>query len=284
MISQRALDLVIASEVGSRRQYEQKYQRPEWPGGQSGVTIGIGYDLGYSNAVKLHADFDDLLPVAMIKVMERCLGVRGDAARNLLSSVRGLVSVPWDVAIKVFMECDVPKYMNEVKAHIPGVDSLSPDCQGVLFSLAYNRGASFDSQGSRYIEMRMIKVHIISGNLPAVAQDIRDMKRLWVGQGLDGLLARRDAEAKIWLAGLYNPASAAGTLTVSDAPKNELINRAPNGAVAGATTGAATTAAMAVQGAHWGWIILGIVVTVAVFFAIRQIAAGAAIARQKDTP
>ena len=284
MISQRALDLVVASEVGSRKQYETKYQKPEWPGGASGITVGIGYDLGYCNVVKLHADFDGLLPTPMIKTMERCLGVRGDAARNLLLSVRGIISVPWDVAIKVFMERDVPQYLNEIKAHIPGVDALSPDCQGVLFSLAYNRGASFDNQGSRYLEMRMIKAHIVSGNLPAVAQDIKNMKRLWVGQGLDGLLARRDAEAKIWLEGLSSPAVPATTLSISDEPNNELAKPVPNEAIAGSATAGSGTAALVVQGVHWGWIVAGVVVTVAVFFALKQIAAGAVVARQKDAP
>jgi hypothetical protein len=219
----------------------------------------------------------------MVKAMERCLGVRGDAARSLLPSVRGAISVPWDVAIKVFMERDVPQYMNEVKAHIPGADNLSPDCQGVLFSLAYNRGASFDNQGSRYTEMRMIKAHIVSGNLPAVAQDIKNMKRLWAGTGLNGLFSRRDAEAKIWLAGLNNPAPAS-SLVAAEEPVTDLDKPTPNEAIAGAATAAATTGAAAVHGIHWGWIIFGVILTIAVFFAIKQIAAQAATARQKDAP
>tara|TARA_R110000868_G_C10804691_1_gene757392 strand:+ start:274 stop:1128 length:855 start_codon:yes stop_codon:yes gene_type:complete len=284
LISQRTLDLVIASEVTSRKTYERAYQRPEWPGGMSGVTIGIGYDLGYSDATKLHADFGGLLPAPMLGVMERCLGVRGNAARSLLPSVHRLIDVPWDVAIRVFMGRSVPHYLNLAKARIPGLDKLPPDCQGVIFSLTYNRGASYDNAGDRYREMRMIKAHIASGNLPAVADDIRDMKRLWRGRGLDGLLARRDLEAKIWAAGLKSSGPAVNNLRVADKPSITLPAPMPSEAVAGTAAAASATTATAVQGVHWGWIAFGVVLAIAIFFAIRQIASTPAVARQKDAP
>jgi GH24 family phage-related lysozyme (muramidase) len=34
-------------------------------------------------------------------------------------------------------------------------------------------------------------------NYKKIAQEIRNMKRLWVGKGLDGLLKRRDEEANL---------------------------------------------------------------------------------------
>src|SRR5258708_33323102 len=46
-ISDRAIQLIIAFEVTSEAVYNRLYQRPTWPKGKSGVTIGIGYDLGY---------------------------------------------------------------------------------------------------------------------------------------------------------------------------------------------------------------------------------------------
>src|SRR3981081_336751 len=48
MYSERAYELIIDFEVGGRSEYERTYQRPEWPQGESGVTIGVGYDLGYN--------------------------------------------------------------------------------------------------------------------------------------------------------------------------------------------------------------------------------------------
>ena len=37
-ISDEAFDLIVACEVTSRKVYEQKYRRPEWPGLSSGIT------------------------------------------------------------------------------------------------------------------------------------------------------------------------------------------------------------------------------------------------------
>ena len=46
LISQAAIDLIVREEVSGKEVYERNYRRPEWPGGSSGVTIGIGYDVG----------------------------------------------------------------------------------------------------------------------------------------------------------------------------------------------------------------------------------------------
>lgn len=286
MISQRAVNLIVECEVTSRSQYEKKYQHPEWPGGMSGVTIGIGYDLGYSDVVKLHNDFDGLLPAQMISVMERCLGVRGQAAAELLSSVRNLISVPWDAACQVFLHNDIPQWVKRVCTAIPGAGKLSPDCLGALVSLAYNRGASFNTSGARYTEMRNIKAHILAGSLRAVADDFRAMKRLWPGANERGLPIRREAEAKIWELGLDKPADSAPliALTAKEEPPTTLKRPIPEGAVSGAAAAGAVTTVTATQGVHWGWILLGVILTVAVFIAIREINAKPTVARQKDAP
>lgn len=200
MISQRAIDLIVASEVSSKAIYEAKYHHPEWPGGASGVTIGIGYDLGYADLAKLHADWGGKLPADMLHIMERCLGITGEAARQLLPSVRSQIDVPWDAAMAVFLERDIPEWTAKVIRSIPEAANLPPDSLGAVVSLAYNRGASFDNAGPRYTEMRSIKAHITSGNLAAVPNDFRAMKRLW--PGVKGLLDRRDAEDALFEQGI----------------------------------------------------------------------------------
>ena len=47
-ISGQAFDLIVEFEVTGEQAYTQRYRRPVWPKGQSGVTIGIGYDVGYA--------------------------------------------------------------------------------------------------------------------------------------------------------------------------------------------------------------------------------------------
>ena len=284
MISQRAVDLIIECEVTSHSQYEKKYQHPEWPGGMSGITVGIGYDLGYSDVVKLHNDFDGMLPAQMILVMEKCLGVRGQAAAALLPSVRNLVSVPWDTACKVFLYNDIPQWVKRVCDAIPGAGKLPPDCLGALVSLAYNRGASFNTSGARYTEMRNIKAHILAGSLRAVADDFRAMERLWPEQR--GLQIRRESEAKLWEFGL-NKSAEAGPLIALNAtqePKTMLNPRVPKGAVSGAAVVGTVATATIVQGMHWGWVLLGTTLALAVIVALREINMKPIIARQKDAP
>src|SRR5262245_27450735 len=49
-IPTRAVSFIGRHEVGSRKLYDLNASRPTWPGGASGVTIGVGYDLGYQEA------------------------------------------------------------------------------------------------------------------------------------------------------------------------------------------------------------------------------------------
>jgi hypothetical protein len=92
--SQAAIDLIVAEEVSSQQTYQAKYQHPEWPGGASGVTIGIGYDCGYSGAHQIAADWGDKLPALAVKALESVAGVHGPAAHSLASELRGVVTVP----------------------------------------------------------------------------------------------------------------------------------------------------------------------------------------------
>ena len=45
--------------------------------------------------------------------------------------------------------------------------------------------------------MRAIQAAVVNGDFREIADQLRSMKRLWVNQGLDGLLVRRDKEADL---------------------------------------------------------------------------------------
>jgi GH24 family phage-related lysozyme (muramidase) len=45
--------------------------------------------------------------------------------------------------------------------------------------------------------MRNIRDLIPKKDYKGIAKELRKMKRIWQGKGLDGLLERRDAEAKL---------------------------------------------------------------------------------------
>ncbi len=208
LISVAARDMLIKHEVTSREVYERDYQRPTWPGGRSGVTIGIGYDVGagVSDKAQLWADWRGKLSDAMIKSLERCIGVTGKAARALLPRVQS-VDVPWEAAVAVFDQDTVPRFYEMCERALPNFEELPGDCRGALVSLTYNRGPSFDRTNDpdgldRYREMRAIKAHMAARAWEKIPGEIRSMKRLWEGRGLGGLLRRREDEAALFERGL----------------------------------------------------------------------------------
>ena len=200
MISQQAIDLIVYYEVTDEKTYTNRYQRPTWPEGASGVTVGIGYDLGYASRDKIENDWKGKVSALMLDNMILCSGAHGKTAQQLRRVVRPKILVPWKTAMEVFLEGDVPEWTTTVVKKIPKAANLHPHCLGAIVSLAYNRGPSFDNSGGRYKEMRMIKFWITTNQLSKVSAEIRAMKRLW--PNVKGLRVRRDAEAKLFELGL----------------------------------------------------------------------------------
>ncbi|BAI71465.1 hypothetical protein AZL_020480 [Azospirillum sp. B510] len=200
-----AVDMIVFAEVTSRRTYEARYVHPTWPGGESGVTIGIGYDLAHHDADDLALDWPTLPPAARAALGRSC-GVSGMPAKDLAAKL-GAVVVPWDAAYTCFRDRTLPKFERMTADAFPGSVAVPPLCFGALVSLVYNRGASMGERGqpswdSRR-EMRSIRDLIAAGKLSEVPEQFRLMKRLWPGVG--GLLTRRDTEAALWERGLGAP-------------------------------------------------------------------------------
>jgi GH24 family phage-related lysozyme (muramidase) len=194
-ISDKALSLILNYEVGGGESYYNKFlYRPTWPGLNSGVTIGIGYDLGYTNLQSFKAAWTTKISPSNIIRLARTLSVRGRSAKELIPGIKD-IKIPWQHALSVFKSNTIPIYTNQTNKAFPGADRLHPDAYGVLVSLVFNRGS--DLTGSRRIEMKNIRSLVPSKNYKAIANEIRKMKRLWINAGADGLLKRRDDEAKL---------------------------------------------------------------------------------------
>jgi hypothetical protein len=200
MISQKAVNLIIREEVSSEEVYRKRYTGPIWPGVQSGVTIGIGYDVGYATPARLRADWQGRIPDKMIAVLTRACGVTGAAASGLAKQMRGQVVVPWEAAISNFKDVVLPRWVATVKGKLPNCDKLHPDCLGALVSLAYNRGPSFLNTGDRYREMRAIRALMATQKFSGIPAQFRSMKRIW--PNVAGLRDRREREAKMFEQGL----------------------------------------------------------------------------------
>jgi len=199
-IPTRSVAFIAREEVGGRRYYDTQCTRPTWPGGASGVTIGVGYDLGYQAAFDV--DWSDLLPPAQMASLRPWLGRKGQAASAGPAQLTG-ISIPWHAAWMVFIRRTLPAEITATRATFTGPVLLPPLCLGVLVSLVYNRGtAMVDTPGypgSRK-EMRDIRDAVAAGRAADVPAALRAMKRLWP-EG-NGLRDRREREAKLFEEGL----------------------------------------------------------------------------------
>lgn len=202
-IPQSAIDLILESEG-----IDQPYR---WPGGGSGITLGYGVDIGADPDGLEH--WRGVLADTEIQTLRQALGVTGRAAKQLETRFVG-IKVSRSQAMKVFLELTLPTEIAKTLRAFPGVEAMPPEVIGAMVSLVYNRGTAIE--GERRCEMRII--HEIleefqtfdqaqrdacrAEYMTKIAGQFRRMKRLWIGQGLDGLLTRRDAEADLILSAI----------------------------------------------------------------------------------
>ena len=201
MLSKKSLDLILEFEVGGGENYYNKFlKNPAWPGEQSGVTIGVGYDLGYVNKTEFTNDWKEL-PQKDFDRLYKVVGMKGYNTKELARRLKDIV-IPWDLALKVFNNKTVTKFYNLTRQTFPNFNNLPEDAKGGLVSLVFNRGAALE--GDRRREMKLIRdgMKLVSvydqKALTFIANQIRNMKRIWIGGSIEkGMSRRRDAEAKI---------------------------------------------------------------------------------------
>jgi len=201
MLSKKSLDLILEFEVGGGENYYNKFlKNPAWPEGQSGVTIGVGYDLGYVNKAEFSEDWKDL-PKDIFDRLYKVVGIKGYNAKNLIRGLRD-ISIPWELSLQVFNNKTVNKFWNLTKDTFPNFDKMPEDAKGGLVSLVFNRGNALE--GDRRREMKLIRDGMAitpifdQKALSFIANQIRNMKRIWAGGSIEkGMNRRRDAEAKL---------------------------------------------------------------------------------------
>jgi GH24 family phage-related lysozyme (muramidase) len=170
-----------------------------FPGGDSGVTLGHGYDLGAGTEGKSEMvnDWKRWLTGAQLDRLGIAVGKTGETARVLCPQFRD-INITAEAADEVFFRSTVPKYYQQMLSAFPNANKLPGSAQGALLSLVFNRGTSL--KGDRRQEMRAIK-DLLAGEPPydleKIAAELRAMKRIWEGKGLNGLITRREREARL---------------------------------------------------------------------------------------
>ena len=217
-VGERGYRFIVAHEVSSKENYDRRLKNPILPGGSSGITIGIGYDLGFQTIDGFRANWRDLLSDQDAELLERCIGkTRGDA-RTLLPSVKSIV-IPYEDAITVFERDSLPRFFRALNRHIKDdvLDELHPHCIAALVSLTFNRGASFANTKARFREMRAIKADLNARRFSKIPDHLRSMIRLWEGKPrLRGVVRRRKEEAELFEDGLSASQKLEGARTKED--------------------------------------------------------------------
>jgi len=198
-LSENGLKLILEHEVGGGKFYYEKFlSNPTWPGYQSGITIGIGYDIGYISETAFNTHWKDL-PEEHRDRLSKTIGIKGLDAKPFVKAFSDII-ISWDLALEVFLGHTCAQHTLAMFRFAPAAVDLPEDAQAALFSLVFNRGTA--TKGEKRVEMAQIAQVISAGQPEKVPYLIRAMKRLWP-QG-SGLIRRREDEAKLWESAFNN--------------------------------------------------------------------------------
>lgn len=187
VVHPKAVELIVEFEVVSPAYYSMKLEAPIWPGGQSGVTWGVGYDGGHQTRARIGTDW------SMHAQVERLLGtagVIGAPAKALAPGMRD-VHTPYPLAAQVFTAAMLPPYCELARRTFrDGWDRIPWVTQGAIVATVFNRGAAMGGESRR--EMRVIRDECVpAGDAACVAAQLRAMPRLWIGKDVEEGLRRR---------------------------------------------------------------------------------------------
>lgn len=198
-ISANALNLIVLFEVTNEENYRNNLIHPTWPGGESGATCGIGFDLGYGDDASVTRAWSNYLPPVSVAKLASCSRITGEKANQCTKQIRDVV-VPWEAAIAQF-KYYLPFVVAQTLYSFKNLEILSPDSRGALVSLVFNRGNDISTKDSR-IEMYNIANLMKNKQFEKIPDQILNMKRLWKAKDQRGLLIRRNLEADLFKIGL----------------------------------------------------------------------------------
>ena len=194
--SDKALELLLKYEVGGGKRYYDKFlSKFTWPKGASGPTIGIGIDCAYYTPQEIEKIFN-FLSDDEIRLIKGASGKTGESGKEYTQILRKQnITVTWEQAIEIFNNLTWKKFTFLAEKTFPKLNELCPDAYGAIVSLVFNRGTSL--KGPSRLEMLKIRDYVPLKDYKAIASEIRKMKRLWLGKNMQGLIARRESEAKL---------------------------------------------------------------------------------------
>jgi hypothetical protein len=163
-----------------------------WPGGNSGVTLRPGVDVGHADLGLVRDSYQDRLTPEQWEAVVRAKGVRGTDARDLLANdpVLRSIRIPYEDGAKIFPVVARP-YWKGILRVFPSIlrDSTPKSIHTVFLSLAFNRG--YNNK-----DLRELSAPLEVGDYRRVASIIGNMQQ---DHKVEGIRKRRKQEALIIL-------------------------------------------------------------------------------------
>jgi len=187
-------DDVLAEASDFLIERESIDETPNWPGGDSGVTWGVGWDAGQHSVEELKSDWAEL-GEDVLKRLQATIGKTGDDAEELATELSD-INIPQKVSLAVFNDKTLPDFYDQTAEAFPGVTKLPLGVQVALISLVYNRGPSLGKESDdRRWEMRQIRRAVQQRDLLSIYENFGSMIRIWKGTDIEkGMANRRHAE------------------------------------------------------------------------------------------
>jgi len=161
-----------------------------WPGGESGVTLDPGIDLGYADSSLVEKLYKDLFTREQFSEIAKVYGIKGEAAKAALASSPVLqgIRVTKAQSDTIFPYAADP-YWGEISRRFDTLadEDTFPPVQTVMLSLAYNRGPC--NKG-----LEILRKPIEAKNWAEVANIVGAMQQ---DHSLEGIRKRRRMEADL---------------------------------------------------------------------------------------
>jgi GH24 family phage-related lysozyme (muramidase) len=216
-LSKKANDLIIKYEVGGGEAYYNKKARfPIWPGGASGVTIGIGVDLGHISFKEFDTYISTYYSTDESSRLAKCIGHTGSQndpnseieMKSLVQSVSDC-ELSWENALALHIDYTIPIYHKRTLKTFKGIEKLPLDAQGAIVSLVFNRGTRLTGPNRQHMGniANLISQYTPSNKktiLEEIAKNFEDMISIWEGQKIyEGIKKRRLEEALLIKSCIY---------------------------------------------------------------------------------
>jgi len=162
--------------------------KPHWPGGSSGVTLGPGYDLGHRTAPQIVADLTSIgVASSAAEALSKAAGLTGTDAQTFAKANANAVNLTQSQE-EALLNLALPTYQQHVQNYVKV--PVNQNQFDAMVSLDYNIGGGNFKNSS-------VVANLNKGDVAAAAESFK----LWNKSGgkvVQGLVNRRELEVALF--------------------------------------------------------------------------------------